>query len=977
MADNERTKEELLEEIDRLRSELNSLRYLENINSDEALWMSNRIVENIPIGITIQDLGGKIIFANTAAEKLLSLTRIHITQRLYHPVTWKLTTTDGKTLPDEDQPYVRIIKNGESYYHLDCAIEYPDKKTIMLSLRAVPFHDAEGNLVGIINSFSDITELKNSEETLELTQFSVDNSAIPTYWTDPHGKFLHVNKAACEELEYSSQEMLKMSVMDIDPNITSKKWLECWKDLKKSGSKTFESIHKTKSGRIYPVIANVNYFEFDGKEYNFSFVMDITMQKAALEASQANEERFRDLFDSMSSGVAVYDAKDNGKDFIIRDFNKAGEKIEKVKKEDIIGKSVLEVFPGVKKFGLFDVFTRVWLTGKPEKHPLSLYKDGKISSWRENYVYKLSSGEIVAVYDDVTERQLSIEETTRNAKMLRAVLDSSLDAIYLMDPSGELLDMNEPGAKMLGKSIAALKGANAFELFPAELKQSRQSRIDEVVRTGKPSHFEDGSLGCIVENSIYPIISTRKDVEKLAVFVRDITDRKQMEKSLKDSEALYHTLADVSPDMIYLIDKTGLIRYANPAAARQLHATADKIIGRHIKDVFSMPLAQRHLEGIKNVLATGKTISQEILGQFPKSIEWIDATLTPVKNTTDNAAAVLGISRIITDRKEYEKQLVEREKKYRSIFESFYDIYFMIDLSGSIKEISPSVSARLGYDVKGLIGRSIFDFTDEARAKQFFKQLKKLGAIADYETVFTEKTGKKIDASVNAHTVTDEDGKAVGIEGVIRDITARKKSEESLQFAYNNLKKSIEGIVKALATTSELKDSYTAGHQKRVSVLACAIAKEIGMTADQVECLKIAGLLHDIGKISIPSSILMKEGLLTPADFNIIRTHPKMGYEILKNIDFPWPIAPIVLYHHERLNGTGYPAGLKDNEISLETKIISVADVVEAIAFKRPYRDALGLGKALEEIDHKSGILYDSKVVAACLKVFKEGDFEF
>lgn len=193
-----------------------------------------------------------------------------------------------------------------------------------------------------------------------------------------------------------------------------------------------------------------------------------------------------------------------------------------------------------------------------------------------------------------------------------------------------------------------------------------------------------------------------------------------------------------------------------------------------------------------------------------------------------------------------------------------------------------------------------------------------------------------------------------------------------LQEAMAKLKKSMEGIIQAMATTVEMRDPYTAGHQRRVTDLALAVAEELSLAPDQRSGLKMAGDIHDLGKISIPAEILAKPTQLTKMEYDIIKTHPQIGFDILKDIEFPWPVAQIVYQHHERLNGTGYPEGLMDKDILLEAKILTVADVVEAMASHRPYRPGLGIDVALAEISENKGVLYDPAVVDACLTLFKE-----
>ncbi|TES89290.1 MAG: HD domain-containing protein [Anaerolineales bacterium] len=192
-----------------------------------------------------------------------------------------------------------------------------------------------------------------------------------------------------------------------------------------------------------------------------------------------------------------------------------------------------------------------------------------------------------------------------------------------------------------------------------------------------------------------------------------------------------------------------------------------------------------------------------------------------------------------------------------------------------------------------------------------------------------------------------------------------------------SLQEALEGIIQAMARTVEARDPYTAGHQHRVALLSVAIAEKMGIPKDQIEGVRMAGRIHDLGKISAPAEILSKPTRLTDIEFGLIKTHPRVGYDILKEIEFPWPIAQMVLQHHEKMNGSGYPQGLSGEDILLEARILCVADVVEAMASHRPYRAALGIDVAFDEISKNRGVIYDPHVADACLKIFKEKGFKF
>ncbi len=212
---------------------------------------------------------------------------------------------------------------------------------------------------------------------------------------------------------------------------------------------------------------------------------------------------------------------------------------------------------------------------------------------------------------------------------------------------------------------------------------------------------------------------------------------------------------------------------------------------------------------------------------------------------------------------------------------------------------------------------------------------------------------------------------------VVRNITPRKRAESELKQSLYKLEVTIENTLRAMAKILETRDPYTAGHQQRVAVLAMAIAKEMHLPENQLKGLHIAALIHDIGKICVPAEILSRPTNLTESEFALLKTHPEVGYKILKNIEFRWPVAEIIVQHHERLDGSGYPRGLKNGEIMLEAKILAVADVVEAMLSHRPYRPTRGIKTTLEEIEDNKNILYEPEVVDVCLKLFNEKAFKF
>ena len=334
------------------------------------------------------------------------------------------------------------------------------------------------------------------------------------------------------------------------------------------------------------------------------------------------------------------------------------------------------------------------------------------------------------------------------------------------------------------------------------------------------------------------------------------------------------------------------------------------------------------------------------------------------------------------EREQAEVALRQSEDKYRSIFENAVEGIFQSTPEGRYLRVNPAHAQIHGYNSPEEFIRSISDiaqqiYVDPNRRTEFLRLLKEQGSVKNFESERYRKDGRKIGVSTNARAVYDESGNVLYYEGTLEDITPRKEAEEKLKETLEMLRKSLAGTIQAMSLTVETRDPYTAGHQRRVADFARAIATEMGLTADQIEGIRTASAIHDIGKISVPAEILSKPTKLSEIEFSLIKVHSQSGYDILKEIDFPWPVARMVLEHHERMNGSGYPQGLPGDKLLIESRIIAVADVVEAMASYRPYRPGLGIDKALDEISKNKGILYDQEVADACLRLFREKRFEF
>jgi PAS domain S-box-containing protein len=308
-----------------------------------------------------------------------------------------------------------------------------------------------------------------------------------------------------------------------------------------------------------------------------------------------------------------------------------------------------------------------------------------------------------------------------------------------------------------------------------------------------------------------------------------------------------------------------------------------------------------------------------------------------------------------------------------TVFERIEDCIIVLDKRDRVLDLNPAAERFLGHTISDVMGYSV---------KQILPQWPDQVGLADKtiasdKEIVLERGGEQRTLNMSVSVAADPDGHSTSKVVLLADITYRKKAEEERQQSAEQLLNALKATIECISKTTEIRDPYTAGHQNRVAQLAFAIAVEIGLPKDKAESIRIAAAIHDIGKIFVPAEILSKPGKLSDVEFSFLKQHPQAGFDILKNIEFPWPIAQIVIQHHERMNGSGYPSALSGEAILIEARILAVADVVEAMASHRPYRPALGIDKALEEISQNKGTLYDADAVDACQRLFTEKAFKF
>lgn len=331
----------------------------------------------------------------------------------------------------------------------------------------------------------------------------------------------------------------------------------------------------------------------------------------------------------------------------------------------------------------------------------------------------------------------------------------------------------------------------------------------------------------------------------------------------------------------------------------------------------------------------------------------------------------------ITAEKSTRWALAEAEEKYQAIFEHAVEGLFQMTPAGRFVTVNDALARMLGHDAPG----SLTEAPEGALALfarledwQFLEAtMASVGVARGLEVELTRRDGGRLWASLHVRAVRDSAGQPVLYEGSMEDVTERRRAREQLRQQLKLTRSLFRQTVKSLGKTVRFRDSYTAGHQDNVARLATTMARHLGLSAETVDGIEVAGQLHDIGKINVPVRYLCKPGRLVGLEWECMKQHAQTGYEILRDIAFPWPVAEFVLAHHERLDGSGYPRGISAESIPIEARILAVADVLDAMASNRPYRPALGLETALAELTRHQGSQFDAAVVASALALAEAG----
>ena len=754
------------------------------------------------------------------------------------------------------------------------------------------------------------------------------------------------------------------------------------------------------------------------KMYQLQLEMQNEELQKAQETITKTRDRYVDLYDFAPVGYFTLDRK--GK---IVEVNLTGAQLLGIERDLLVNQSSFRWVGPESREACRTHYRKVFNQEGRQTCEVKLRRRGGPPFYAalESVAVPDKAGEVIhcrTTMSDITSRkQAEIE-----LKLKERLLDGASDSIFLHDFPGHFIYVNEAACRDRGYGREELQKKSIWALISPDYVATREKILRDLQTQGEIT-FESAHIrkdGSVMPVEIHARIIDLEARRLILSVARDITERKQAEAEVKLNEARLASLLRISQypstSIQELLDyalheaialtasRIGYIFFYDEATQQFTLNTWSKDVMQEsaiteLQTTFQLERTGIWGEAVRRAAPVVVNDFQKpypLKKGYPPGHALLYKYLTVPIFSDGHIVAVAAVANKFTDYDTADvKQLtlmldmvwkmVERQRaaealllaavKWRTTFDTIGDALALSDEKGHILQCNQAMANLVGKPFAEIIGRPCWETVHYTCEPVSDCPLVRMRQSHQREESILQEGESWFKMAVDP--ILDQAGNLTGAVHLIADITQLKRAEAQVQHSLDKLKKALDGTVLAVANTMEMRDPYTAGHQRRVAQLACAIAQEMGFSAEQVEGMRVLGCLHDIGKIAIPAEILSKPGRLSPMEFTLMKDHPRVGYEILKDIDFPFPLAEGILQHHERLDGSGYPLGISGPDIILEARILGVADVVEAMASHRPYRKALGVDQALEEISLNREILYDPKVVDICKKLFLEKGFSF
>ncbi len=733
--------------------------------------------------------------------------------------------------------------------------------------------------------------------------------------------------------------------------------------------------------------------------------------------------------DSSKDAIFMHDSEFN----ILR-CNKVYQQYAGVSFDEIIGRKYYEIFPktDAPSYGCLEGVKNPGAEGHEEELHVgdTIFRSlaYSIVDNEGKYLYSMHT------FEDITKYKSMEKELRESEEKFRSITTSAQDAIFVLDNKGNISYWNKAAETIFGYSEKEVIGQNLHELItPKRFIEAHKINFKNFIESG-----ESTAVGKTIELAAlrkdgmeFPIELSLSAVKRNGAWnaigiLRNISERKEAEKRIHDEQIFSETLIQSIPGIFFLLNQNAEILQCNKKLEELLGLSLTEILGINALSFIYEDDREYSTQNLQKAFETGSA-SVEVRLILTNGVR--DYILTGNRVQTKFGVNVLGIGVDITERKKAEKELKRVNRALRTLSAGNLALVKATKEDELLHTITNVIVEKGGYALATVVyaddnieksmtlkawSSKDIDYFYDGSLSWGEKGDGKLPSITAIQSSKTEickdiENGTRYKPwkdACKAHSFTsnialplidkDKVFGALSIYAYQKDsfdtdeVHLLEELTNDLAYGIMNLRthveheghllllqQSLEQSIQAIAATVESRDPYTAGHQRRVAELATAIAKEMNLSDNEIQGIHFASIIHDLGKIHVPSEILSKPGKLNEFEYKLIQMHPQTGYDILKDIKFPWPIAKIILQHHEKIDGSGYPQGLKGNEILLESKIVALADVVEAMSSHRPYRPSVGIDAALDEIRHGRGSSYEPSVVDACLELFEKENFTF
>jgi len=892
-------------------------------NPDQNGISFEKLAETSPAAITKLDKRGKIVYANSRAEVVLGLEKSEITDRTYDDPDWKITDFDGNDFPAENLPFEIVKRTKEPVYNSRHAIEWPEGERKLLSINASPLFE-EGKFEGVVSVIEDITDQVNTRRELQRSQerykkyFEKSGEAIfiLKMGGDNHGKILEANPEALDQTGYSRDELIGLNLVeDISSGLVDTDMEQVNKRLSSGETVTFVEKKRREDDTEYWTEVLVTPLQYEGKRANLSINRDITERKKI-------EDRKNHLNSVLRSvrNVNQLLVRENDKQKLIQ--------------------------------GVCDILTE---TRGYHNAWIALFDES------ENLLTTAQTG-----LEGDFKPMVNLLEKGQLPRRVRDTLDT--DEVVITDNPPETCEDCPLSVNYEGRRSITVR----FEY---------DGKIYGMLSTSTPRRFADLDL----ERHLFEEVAG-----DVAFGLHDIEvqgERKLAEKNLKRSEKQFRQAITLAPFPMMIHAEDGEIVAINETwlditgyGREEISTISDwtkRAYGQAENDIKS------HIDKLYEIQDRIEEGEYEVKTKEGETRIW-DFSSAPIGKSVDGRRLVLSIADDVTGRKQAELKAEEERDRAERYLDIAGSIIVLIDSDRRVKEINQKGCEILDYKKEEIIGKDWYEnFIPEEVEKEVLEDtwdpLMKgdLRTAKRYENPILTKDGKERMVAWE-NTLVREEGEIVGTLSSGIDITERRNMEKQIEEDREELQQSFIQLAETTSRVLGVRDPYTQKHEQRVAELAREVGRRMGLAEDKLLGLYLGGILHDIGKIAIPETILTKPGELKDVEWQMIQSHPEVGYDqILSDTDFPWPVAEMTLHHHERLDGSGYPDGLEGDELTTEVRILGAVDVVEAMSTRRPYRSARSKEETAEEIKSGKGTKYDPEVVEVLVDMIGESEIKF